>query len=261
MSKPETVSRSSVPVEQLLRPQTRVDLIFDVNLVSGYIDVRRSVILDFVSGRVIIGQADPPVLSSLVGKSMEATFVRRDPVTSEIKRWGWRSQVLELIPRYQVRADNPETLPALAISPPAEGGLSESNARMDYRLTISGDKKISIQTHPSFGRITLLDFSAGGVLIGVPKPAQIQPGFKLWFTLFFPFQSVPGQPTAITGEAEVVRVTVEDDEPFARMGLKFLNLDFTATRALQKTINFYMLEEQRQRPRLTFTASQAEPES
>jgi hypothetical protein len=258
MSKSETASRPAASVENLLSSRTRLDLIFDVNLVSGYIDVRRSVVLDFVSGRLIISQADPPVLTSLVGKSMEATFVRRDPVTSAIKRWGWRSQVLELIPHYRLHPDDPddqEALPALAISPPAEGGLSESNARMDYRLTISGDKKISIQTHPSFGRITLLDFSAGGVLIGVPKPAEVEPGFKLWFTLFFPFQSVPGQPTAINGEAEVVRITTEDDEPLAHIGLKFLNLDFNATRALQKTINFYMLEEQRQRLHLPAPAS------
>lgn len=241
----EALKRSHISIDQVLRPQARLDLIFDVDLINDYIDVRSAMVQETTNRSVIISQSDPPIQRSMVGRSLEATFVRRDSVTSEVTRWGWRCQVMEFLTAYKMRAEDTETVPAVCISLPGAGGLTETNARMDYRLSITGDKKISIQTHPSFGRVNLLDFSAGGVLIGVPRPPQTKVGMRLWFTLFFPVQSSPGQQTTINGEAEVVRVTTNQGEQFARVGLKFLDLDLNATRALQKAINFYMLEEQR----------------
>jgi len=245
----EATRRSNLSIDQILRPQTRLDLIFDVDLINDYIDVRSAMVQDITSDNIIISQSDPPILKSMVGRSVEATFVRRDPVTGEVIRWGWRCQIKEILTNYKVRPEDPETMAAVTLSPPAAGGLTETNARMDYRLTITPERKISIQTHPSFGRVTLLDFSAGGVLIGIPRPPQAKVGMRLWFTLFFPVQSSPGQQTTINGEAEVVRVTTNEGEQYARVGLKFLDLDLNATRALQKAINFYMLEEQRSRGR------------
>ncbi|MDR0882482.1 MAG: PilZ domain-containing protein [Candidatus Adiutrix sp.] len=245
----ETPKKNTVSLDQVLRPQTRLDLIFDVDLINDYIDVRSAMVQDITERNVIISQSDPPIQRSMVGRSLEATFVRRTPATEDVIRWGWRCQILEFLPNYKLN-DNDESIPALAISlPTPNGGLTETNARMDYRLSITSDKKITIQTHPSFGRVNLLDFSAGGVLIGVPRPPQAKVGMRLWFTLFFPVQSAPGQQTTINGEAEVVRVTTNEGEQFARVGLKFLDLDLNATRSLQKAINFYMLEEQRGRNR------------
>ena len=236
-------------IDEILRPQTRLDLIFDVDLINDYIDVRSAMVQDITPNHIIISQSDPPILKSMVGRSLEATFVRRDPVSTEMVRWGWRCQVLEIMPNFKIRPEDENAFPAVALSIPQAGGLTETNARMDYRLSITSEKKITIQTHPSFGRVTLLDFSAGGVLIGIPRPPQAKVGMRLWFTLFFPVPSSPGQQTTINGEAEVVRITTNEGEQYARAGLKFLDLDLSATRALQKAINFYMLEEQRGRNR------------
>ncbi len=246
---PEIPKKNTLSIDQLLRPQTRLDLIFDVDLINDYIDVRSAMVMDIRLDGVVITQPDPPVLKSMVGRSLEATFVRRDPVSSEIIRWGWRCQILSLVANYKLHPDDPETVPAALLSLPTLGGLTETNARMDYRLSITPDRKISIQTHPSFGRVTLLDFSAGGVLIAIPRPPQAKVGMRLWFTLFFPVQAAAGQQTTINGEAEVVRVTSSEGEQYSRVGLKFLDLDLTATRSLQKAFNFYMLEEQRGRNR------------
>ena len=245
----ENTRRNYDNIGQLLNLHSRLDLIFDVDLINDFIDVRSSVVFDINSNNVIIAQSDPPILKSMIGRSFEATFIRRDPVTGEIIRWGWRCQVKEVISNYRLRPDDPNTVQAVAVSAPLSGGLTETNARMDYRLSISSEKRISIQTHPSFGHVSLLDFSAGGVLVGIPRPPQAKVGMRLWFTLFFPIQSSPGQQTTINGEAEVVRVTHDAAEQFARVGLKFLDLDLSATRALQKAINFYMMEEQRSRNR------------
>lgn len=253
----EVSKKSDMSIDEILRPQTRLDLIFDVDLINDYIDVRSAMVQDMTQNHVIISQADPPILKSMVGRSLEATFVRRDPITTDKVRWGWRCQILEIIPNYKSVGPGEAPFPAVALSIPPIGGLTETNARMDYRLSITSEKKITIQTHPSFGRVALLDFSAGGVLIGIPRPPQAKVGMRLWFTLFFPVPSSPGQQMTINGEAEVVRVTTHEGEQFARAGLKFLDLDLSATRALQKAINFYMLEEQRGRNRNTVATKAA----
>ena len=142
-----------------------------------------------------------------------------------------------------------EYIHAVKISLPPSGQLSATNARMDYRIQIPSTDKVTIQTHPSFGRITLLDFSAGGVLIKVPAPPQATLGMKLWFTLFFIGQAGQEQNT-VNGGAEVVRIMYDPGDTTAKVGLKFFDLDLSATRAMQKAINFYMLEEQRIRNRV-----------
>jgi hypothetical protein len=258
MVEPIKNEKAVTTIDQVLRPQTQLELIFDVDLINDFIDVRTAMVVDINPDIIIITQSDPPIVKSMVGRSPEATFVRRDPVTGDIIRWGWRAQIKELIPNYKLHqkdADS-EAITALSLTRPNTGGLTETNARMDYRLNITEDRKISIQTHPSFGRVSLFDFSAGGVLIAIPRPPQAKVGMRLWFTLFFPVASAPGQQTTINGEAEVMRVTMNEGEQIARVGLKFLDLDLSATRALQKAINYYMLEEQRNRnrgsqPRLT----------
>jgi len=237
--------KSSTTIDQVLRPGTQLELIFDVDLINDFIDVRAAKVLDMADDQIIITQASPPVLKAMIGRSPEATFVRRDPVTGDIIRWGWRAQIKEIVENYKLRPDDAQGTTALIIGCPSIGGLTETNARMDYRLNITGDRKISIQTHPSFGRVSLLDFSAGGVLIAAPRPPQAKEGMRLWFTLFFPILTAAGQPTVINGEAEVTRVTIDESEQMAKVGLKFLDLDISATRALQKAINYYMLEEQR----------------
>ena len=245
----EQTRKNVTTIDQILRPQTQLELIFDVDLINDFIDVRKATVVDFTSEQIIITQSTPPILKAMIGRSPEATFVRRDPVTGDVIRWGWRAQIKEIRENYKLRPDDPQTMTVLILGGPSVNGLTETNARMDYRLTITDDRKISIQTHPSFGRIKLLDFSAGGVLIAIPRPPQAQVGMRLWFTLFFPVVSATGQQTTINGEAEVVRVTTGEGEEMARAGLKFLDLDISATRALQKAINFYMLEEQRGRGR------------
>ena len=250
----EQPPKSIATIDQVLRPGTQLELIFDVNIIKDLIDVRSAAVLELADDYIIITQASPPVLKSMVGSSPEATFLRRDPVTGEIIRWGWRTQIEEIVENYKPQPDEAQTceaqpMTALILSCPPAGGLTATNARMDYRLNITDDRKISIQTHPSFGRVSLLDFSAGGAQIAIPRPPQAKVGMKLWFTIFFPVLTSTGQPTIINGEAEVMRVTMEEGEQTARAGLRFLDLDLSASRALQKAINYYMLEEQRGRGR------------
>ena len=234
------------PIDRLLKPNTRIDLILDIDLINDRIDVRNGVVYDITDHHVIISQTDPVMTRSVIGREIQVTFVGREPISGEILRWGWSGRVTKID---KFLLNNTEAVPAIYLTVPVTGEISETNARMDYRLNIVSNDHISIQTHPSFGRVVLFDFSAGGVLIGVPAPPQATMGMRLWFTLFFPnFQTAGGQ-TTINGEAEVVRISYAPGDQMAKLGLKFHELDINATRALQKAINYYMLEEQRIRNR------------
>ncbi|MDR1486656.1 MAG: PilZ domain-containing protein [Deltaproteobacteria bacterium] len=234
------------PIDRLLKPNTRIDLILDIDLINDRIDVRNGVVYDITDHNVIISQTDPLMTRSMVGRELQVTFVGYEPISGEILRWGWNGKITK-IDKYQL--NQTETVQAIYLTAPLAGDITETNARMDYRLTIVSNDHISIQTHPSFGRVVLFDFSAGGVLIGVPAPPQATMGMRLWFTLFFPNLQTPGGQTIINGEAEVVRISYAPGDQMAKIGLKFHELDMKATRALQKAINYYMLEEQRIRNR------------
>jgi hypothetical protein len=239
-------TKTNWTLDRLLRPNTRIDLILDVDLINDRIDVRNGSVYDLTDQYVVISQTDPLMTMHMMGREVEVTFVGREPVSGEILRWGWTGKIAKIA---DYKFNENETVQAIYLSLPHPGDISETNARMDYRLTLVSNDHISIQTHPSFGRVILFDFSAGGVLIGVPAPPQANMGMRLWFTLFFPnFMSQGGQ-TTINGEAEVVRISYTPGEPIAKLGLKFFELDLNATRALQKAINYYMLEEQRIRNR------------
>jgi c-di-GMP-binding flagellar brake protein YcgR len=223
-----------------------MDLILDMDLINDRIDVRNGSVYDITENEIIISETDPKMTPSMQGREVEVTFVGLEPVSGEVLRWGWSSKIIR-IGEYQFSPT--EKVQAIYLQAPRPGEISETNARMDYRLTIVSNDHISIQTHPSFGRVVLFDFSAGGVLIGVPAPPQATLGMQLWFTLFFPnYMSQTGQ-TTINGEATVVRINYAPGDSMAKLGLKFQGLDLNATRALQKAINYYMLEEQRIRNR------------
>ncbi|MDR1577511.1 MAG: PilZ domain-containing protein [Deltaproteobacteria bacterium] len=238
------VKKTQWSIDRLLKPNTRIDLILDVDLINDRIDVRNGTVYEISEKLLVLSQTDPLMTRSMVGREVEVTFVGREPVSGEVMRWGWSAKIVSIS---DYKFSPTETVQAIYLSAPKAGEINETNARMDYRLTIVSNDHISIQTHPSFGRVVLFDFSAGGVLIGVPAPPQATLGMRLWFTLFFPnFQTSGGQ-TTINGEAEVVRINYAAGDKMAKLGLKFHELDLNATRALQKAINYYMLEEQRAR--------------
>lgn len=234
-------------VDLVLRPGVKLDFIFDIDLINDFTDVRSATVLAMSGQSIIISQTCPPIVKAMAGRVLEATFVCRNPANGNLVRLGWHCQIQKVISGHRLRPEDAQPTEVIAVSRPTPGSLVETNSRMDYRLNISGDKNISIQTHPSLGRVHLMDFSAGGALIGIPRPPQTKVGMRLWFTLFFPPQVLAGQPATINGEAEVLRVTMEEGEQFARLALKFLDMGPDATRALQRVINYYMQEEQRRR--------------
>ena len=235
---------------KLLLPQTSLELIFDVDLINNNIDVRNCIVYEATSDTIVISQPNPPLMKSTISSSLEATFLYRDPVTSEVIRWGWHCQIEKFVSNYFVDEDSTTPVTAVVLSSPSPDSIIATNARLDYRLRSTEEKKVHIQTHPSFGKVSLLDFSAGGVLIAIPQPAQIPVGKRMWITLVFPLPIASNadevaKESTISGEVEVVRITILEGVAMAQVALKFVDLDLASNRTLQKAVNFYMIEEQR----------------
>lgn len=229
---------------KLLSPRTPLELIFDVDLINNNIDVRKVIVYENNPDNIIISQSEPLMAKSTIGCTVEATFLHRDSVTSEVIRWGWHCQIEKFISNYNLSKGDEEAVTALSLSSPTPDSIIATNARLDYRLRSTEEKRIHIQTNPAFGRVSLLDFSAGGVLIAVPQPVKIPVGKRMWVTLIFPMPNAPTKEATIKGEVEVVRVTILEGVAMAQLALKFVDLDLSSSRTLQKAVNFYMMEEQ-----------------
>ena len=237
-----------VSVEKLLRLQTKLDIILSSDLWGGQSDVRGSIVVDMTPQMIAVAQTSPPILKSMTGKEIEATFVHRDLTTSEYRRWGWNSRILGLNNEYRPLGDKSGLPPvqAVLIALPAKGDLKSTNVRLDYRLTVRQNDGIAVQTKPTPQEAALLNFSAGGVMLETLGPPQVESGAKLHVNLTFPWPDEKS-PTAISCRAEVVRINYQPGAPHTRLGLKFLEMNTETNRTLSKIINHYMLAEQRRR--------------
>jgi len=248
----DTARKQPRPVDtgRLLRPQNRLDLIFDLDVVTGQADVRGSMILDVTPQYVVAAQTDPPILKSATDKVVEATIVHHDLITYEATRWGWTSQIIGLSNTYQLNPQDPEAprVAVIFLSLPPAGGIQKSNVRQAYRIDVSSNDNIEIKIVPEMGKVRLLNFSAGGFMLGTPAPSHFRLGQILNYRLVFPGDE-QSSGSVIEGEAAVVRLEYEPGQKETKLGLKFQDVDINSSRSLQRLINRYMLEEQRKRNR------------
>ena len=247
-----TIHKTARPTsaERLLRPQTRIDLILETDYLTGQADVRNSIILDLTPQRLVIAQTSPPLLKSMVGREVEATIVHHDPVTYEATRWGWTAVIEGLNNQYRLNPEDREAplIQAATLRRPDRPELRRSNIRQAYRLETGRREGITVAVRPEAAPVWLLNFSAGGLMLGSPAPPAYSLGQELAFELVFPAEALlPLQ--HIAGEATIVRLEFDRGGKNARLGLQIHALPLDSARALPKIINYYMLEEQRRRNR------------
>lgn len=237
-----------VDIQRLLRPQNRIDLIISSDLMSGNSDVRSSIILDITPEAVIVAQTERPILKSMTDTPVEATIVHHNLVTYEPSRWGWQSKVLGINNNYRLTPDDPSsiTAPVVFLSPPPRDGLKKTNVRLAYRIDVSSKDGLIFEISPDLARVSLINFSAIGVMLLTDAPPPFSLGQKFTFVMTFPDDGI-NQKMTINGEAVVVRFEYEPGDKKAKVGLKYLDLPLNSSRNLEKAINAYMLEEQRKR--------------
>ncbi len=196
-----------VSLERFLRPNSKMDLIFSADIFREQTDVRNTVVLDMNAKFIAVEQTSPPILKSMIGREVEATLLARDPVTSELIRWGWNSQIIGLSAAYTAEDDKfaAMPMPAIFLALPDHHGLHSSNVRLDYRLEVGPDDNIAVKTRPDAPGAKLLNFSAKGAMIQMPGVPQLESGDMMHLDLVFPWPDEHSQ-TNIKSKAEVVRV-------------------------------------------------------
>jgi hypothetical protein len=250
MSEVKKNYRPMFDMEELLYPQAKVDLMLEMDIVSGHADVRQSVILGLPSDKVILAQTTPPLGKSVFGRNLEASVIYREPGTKETIRWAWLATVLDLLNDYKLNSGNsqdPEkTVPVIVISRPDGTKLVKSNVRQAYRLR-TFNSGITVDLRPDVGPVTIMNFSAGGMMLSTLYAPAFSLDQEFSFRINFPaYDGLPAR--HIDGRASVVRLEIESRaRRKASLGLKFQELSPNSQLVLPKILHFYMLEEQRNR--------------
>ncbi len=250
-AEPAKAASRPVEIDRLLRLQSRLDIILDLDERTGRADVRNSIVLDLTRTEVVAAQTDPPILKSAVGREVMATVIHRDFRTSETTRWGWNCRILGLDNDYRLSRQNSEAISTAAVilSAPAKNELHKTNIRQAYRLEPGGlGQMVEVAVSPASAPVRLVNFSAGGMMLITPAPPAFTVGQTLAFKLAFP-EADDLDATTLTGRALVVRLEHQAGDKIAKVGLKFLDLNPDTSRGLQKVMHYFMLEEQRRRNR------------
>jgi len=221
-----------------LTPQKNLDLVLTANMIEDKIDVRQTVILDFEGkDKVIISQTSPPILRSMTGREIEATFIAFDREGGERKRFGFRTKILEHRPNYELRAGVFER--AVVISYP-QGELKESGVRLHFRINPASEHAIKVSLVGIDSRVNLIDISQGGLQISCGRGTPLQENQNITVVLF-----LKGRPLRLKGE--VRRVFEIEGSRFLFAGIRFVDVESEVAQAIQELTNEIMRSELRAR--------------
>ena len=218
-----------------LAPRERVELVLKMDFDREEVDVRSTLVHDHDDGRLLLNQTDPPVLKSMIGRSVELTFAYFDREADQGKRLGYRTEILGLIPQ-DPSLPATETEYFIAVGPPAKAP-KESSLRLHYRVAPMAQHNVSVivQGVPA-GAAAVVDMSVGGLLISAPISTVLDQTKPIYLTL-----NLDG--TELTLMALVVRSFERSRTNRYYAGLKFLELAQPARQAIQAVVNQVMRDE------------------
>ena len=155
-------------VRQLLRPLTKLDLIIGLNRLTGVFDIRDSIILDVNEEHIKARQTEPAITKSRKGHLLEVTAIHQDQECGATIRWGWPSKILEVDNEHRLnKADRYSgPIPIFYLSLPSRSCLRKINLRQSYRLEPGVFWGIVIELPGIYNQFQVLNFSAGGFLVG-----------------------------------------------------------------------------------------------
>lgn len=237
----------------ILRPYLNLDLIIGIDYyLSGSLDVRRALILDIHSDRLVLQQPERPLPKSRMDQTLEATFVYHDLMRNETCRLGWPARILEFEDDYRLYQLDLKALEtqAVHVSKPPPEGLSAANIRRAYRFDNGLNSGIELKLSGGDSAARLENFSRSGLLISAGTPSLFQIGQMLELKLIFP-KAFEYRRTEISGLGMIVRLERRPDEFQVKAGLNFVDLSAQDSRGLDNIIKCHMLAEQRSRIRLT----------
>jgi c-di-GMP-binding flagellar brake protein YcgR len=126
-----------------------------------------------------------------------------------------------------------ENIPMIVLKEPPPDGYKQIQRRQFVRIEASIDAAIHPinREFPPFTTITD-DISGGGISIVLPKQHALHSGFDVQVWLVLPFQD--GSIDYLTVNAQVVRLSEENDRQVQKASLKFLDIDDKSQQKLMR---------------------------
>ncbi len=223
-------------VRQIIQPAQHLDIIFAVNEKKQQLNARSTVIYDIDSEEeyFLIAQTQPPILKSMTGETIEASFMWRPTSTDDTLRYAFHTDIRDLITDYALSKGR--RVQAIRLSYPKH--FFEYNYRFFYRVQTIRDCPITLWIAGHRTPLSIIDISEGGLCFSyaasIPFLSTLQEGDKFKITLGFDEEKLIG----IT--VKVVRIFQKDEFPRMKfMGVKYLQLSDSSrniiTTAIKKT--------------------------
>jgi len=177
-------------IERIIQPAQHLELVFGAQEEGHWVDMRDTVIYDVYpdSKSFMVAQTEPPVLKSMTGNPMEATFLWLFAPGEDPKRYAFHTGIQELITQYSLSLG--QTVQALRLAYPKD--LYERNIRFSYRIKPVKQYPITLWVEGHEQPLSIIEISEGGVCVSCPQLSRfsaLNPGDKLFITLDFNNQS------------------------------------------------------------------------
>ncbi len=147
-------------ISKAIRPGEKLDLILRSS------DDREDLLLGITtvyyasssSHRIIVAQTSPPILKSMIGTTIEASFLTRTE-EFDCQRLGFRAVVLNILPNYQLHGGGAGE----AVELEYLGGPYERNLRYNFRVEPIVEHPVDLTIFGNNERLNVFDVSAGGL--------------------------------------------------------------------------------------------------
>ncbi|MCD6320306.1 MAG: PilZ domain-containing protein [Candidatus Desulfofervidaceae bacterium] len=206
-------------LEHAIQPARHLDLVFAASEEENCVDIRSTIIYEVYPKEeyFLVAQTQPPVLKSMVGEVIEATFLWYPTPTATPQRYAFYTTIRSLIdytlsPGHQtqaIRLDYPKY-------------LYRRNLRFCYRVQPVKEYPINLWVKGYKQTLPVIDISEGGVCFSHPKLPflmNLKPGEKFRIILDF------NEETKMELQVEVIRKFQKKEFPkIAFMGVKFIKL-------------------------------------
>ena len=129
---------------QRLRSGDRIFLVVSLDVKSDRVDARKSVVLEQRPDMLVVGQPDPALPQSMVGKTLEvALFPSAPPGSSAcVLPLGYDATVIKLFPGDP--GSRGGLVPALGLTPP-RGSWHQAIIRMHVRAPVRHEHGLSVE--------------------------------------------------------------------------------------------------------------------
>jgi len=206
-------------IEDIIHPSRHLDLIIADFEEEHSLDMRRTIIYEVYpeKGSFLVAQPEPPILKSMIGTTIKATFLWY-PTPTEPQHYAFHTNILTLTdytlsPGHQTQA--------VLLSYPRY--FYTHNLRLSYRVQPVKEFPISLHVPKCKDTLSIIDISESGICFSHPKIRYLQdlkPGDRFHISLNFNEEAI------LRPLVETVRKFEKKEFPkIAFMAVKFLDLN------------------------------------